>query len=560
MRGHSYAWWVTALCAFVMAGSCAKEAPPAKPLPRPVTAVKLKRLDPERRMRLTGSVKPWKEQDIGFEVSGRVLWAVDEGADVEGRVVDEKGNVIVEGTVVGRVDPTRHQLQARMADAQWRNAKASAEATRIEIEQVLPEKLKAANADLKNAEAEYLRSKELKEDGAGTQSDLDASEAAHKTARATVAQTEATFESMRAQLDALKATALQAEESLASANRDVADCVLYAPFNGRVASVDVAPGAYVSPGRECMRIVMMDPIKIEVPVSAATDRSVAYGDVVAVYPPDMPDPIIGWVQIKDTVADAATRTFNLGILARNRRIAIGLPENDEALRLPRIRDVSVVVVRNPGQEGSFFVQSDCLQEDASGTYVWHVANLDVTAMGGDPGNAVFTVKKAPVTLGKERVYVLNYTFVELADSGGLKETDALVTDAPEGLSDGGRVLLYRQRWMFRPGDLVPVVLELPPGGAGFYVPMECVLRKGGQAYVYLAEGTGIGETSARRSDVNVLARFGEMCRIEGEGIQEGALVVLSGAHYLVNDESISVTYIQDASRLMDATTVSEGRP
>ncbi len=65
---------------------CGQEASSAPRTVRAVNVMVLKQTGPGRdnKLRLTGSVESWKEEEIGFEVAGRVEAFVDVGQDVEG--------------------------------------------------------------------------------------------------------------------------------------------------------------------------------------------------------------------------------------------------------------------------------------------------------------------------------------------------------------------------------------------------------------------------------------------------------------------------------------------
>ena len=54
--------------------------------PRPITAISLSKTVPESSYRVSGVVKSWKTEQIGFEVSGRVLWVLEPGREAEGRI------------------------------------------------------------------------------------------------------------------------------------------------------------------------------------------------------------------------------------------------------------------------------------------------------------------------------------------------------------------------------------------------------------------------------------------------------------------------------------------
>jgi hypothetical protein len=60
-------------------------------------------------------VESWKREDIGFEVAGRLLRIVEPGIDIEGRTVDEEGNLLSEGTVLAELDDQRYLIVAKQA-------------------------------------------------------------------------------------------------------------------------------------------------------------------------------------------------------------------------------------------------------------------------------------------------------------------------------------------------------------------------------------------------------------------------------------------------------------
>ncbi len=114
---------------FILAGCGKKDAIVNVQNPRPVKVLELCVTNPIKPLQLTGSVMSWKEQDISFEVSGRVEWIVEMGANLAGRW-EEKGKVHVEGGILAHIEERPFKLT-----------------------------LKAARAERDRAEAEYVRTK-----------------------------------------------------------------------------------------------------------------------------------------------------------------------------------------------------------------------------------------------------------------------------------------------------------------------------------------------------------------------------------------------------------------
>jgi len=69
----------------VLIGCGDQEPKDTEPNPRPVTVLELREMDPVEPLQLTGSVNAWKEQDLAFEVAGRIEWIVEPGTELEGR-------------------------------------------------------------------------------------------------------------------------------------------------------------------------------------------------------------------------------------------------------------------------------------------------------------------------------------------------------------------------------------------------------------------------------------------------------------------------------------------
>ena len=122
-----------------------------------------------------------------MEVGGRILRVAEPNTDIEARVVDEAGNVVVEGTPIATVDRERFELQVQSAKAEVNRAEQAIQAATIELNKTIPSQIRAAEAEKKRAKTEFDRSVRLVNQNAGAQSDVDRDEAAYQN---TVAQIE----------------------------------------------------------------------------------------------------------------------------------------------------------------------------------------------------------------------------------------------------------------------------------------------------------------------------------------------------------------------------------
>ncbi len=594
------------LCLVALSG-CDGEGRDPAPQPRPVTVTALEDTAPARTARRTASVQAWKQEQIGFDVGGRVAWTIEEGSEVEPEIRDEQGQIIQAGTIVARLDEARYRLGVNQAGAKLRSIDAKLEAARIDLEQVLPRKLDEARAEVDHAMRQRERFAALLEDEATTQARFDEVDAQARAAEARLEQLRGQRLSARADMLALEARRAESREGVAQAERDLADCTLRAPFPGRIARTHVNAGGFVSPGKPVASLVMMDPIEVELAISGETDRRINHGDSIMLFPAGFEQPLRGVVHRKDTIADPATRTFRLTAMVRNRRIvtdirepeqlerllsdpllnrdtvnnalaetfederlAERLRERDEtdgalnALLIDRILTDEAVhdrlhrAVEALPRIGGYhrlergdaarvdraadYIEQRALHRDAGGNwYAWRIANR----RHGEPHKTLLVLERVAVEPTDE-VRSLHglATFRRLADRGGLGDEDLVALDVPEDELQASEhvAAMLRQRWLLRPGELVPIALEGDRAPRGMYAPVSAIIREGEHAHVFIVDDRE-QPLRAKRIAVRVRDGHGEMKRIEpvADGaLAPGDLLVNKGAHYLVDGEPVRI--------------------
>ena len=142
--------------------------------------------------------------------------------------------------------------------------------------------------------------------------DRDAKQAEYEEAKADI-------EAKKAEIKMYEARVTEAEEQLARAQYDLDRCVLNPPFPGEIAEVYVEAGGFAQRGEAVAHLVMMDPIKVDLAVSADTESRLNINEEVLLFLPARPEPVKGRVYEKATVADEETRTFRISIITRNFR-------------------------------------------------------------------------------------------------------------------------------------------------------------------------------------------------------------------------------------------------
>ncbi|MEO1510949.1 MAG: HlyD family efflux transporter periplasmic adaptor subunit, partial [Planctomycetota bacterium] len=290
------------LPALAWLSACGEQPAPSTPSPRPVEAVVLERSDPSQRLRVPGIVRSWAEQDIAFEVAGRIGFVINEGEQVRGRW-EEGGEVLVEGDVLARLDPAEFEAAVRAAEA--------------DLESALIQRDSAAPAELARAEARRVEASENLSRTETAFAQDAASELDFVRARAQFEVAEAEVAVARSGVRSASAAALRAEATLTQARLDLKNTEIRAPFGAEVSDRFEIVGGYATPGTRVLSLTMLDPIEIAVQVSAATARSIAPENLVRFYVGGIERPFSGKVLRKSTSADPGTQTFTITVIARN---------------------------------------------------------------------------------------------------------------------------------------------------------------------------------------------------------------------------------------------------
>jgi multidrug efflux pump subunit AcrA (membrane-fusion protein) len=232
--------------------------------PTPVYTEPVERRSIRRTVEIVGVAEARRRAVIGAEVAGRV----------ETLEVDAGDYVQVEGVLCGmRTTPVRLQLErakARLASAQADLAKMEAGYRMEDIEQSRA-RVAAAKAEFQRWEQEYERTKKLLADGASTQAEMDATEAAYRTAKEKLVEAEANLALMEAGFrteDVAKARADVAAE--AATVDELADTLekmtVRMPFPGFVVRKITEVGEWLSPGSPVAEVVDLEVVRVTLDV------------------------------------------------------------------------------------------------------------------------------------------------------------------------------------------------------------------------------------------------------------------------------------------------------
>lgn len=592
-------WVAIALSWIAMCGGCGGNKKESQKYPRPVKALVLQQTNPSPNLKLTGVVSSWKTEEMGFEVPGRVLWVLEPGRNIQRRIevqpnlqegeteVTEylKPIVLAEGEPLAKLDPAKFNAALKSSKASLVVAEREEQVAKIQSETSIEAEIASAEADLKLAQSEFARMETLLRQRAISEAELENAQNRVATQQSRMDNLKASRSQAEEQLASAEAGVARAQQALNDAQRDLDNTELFGSYQGQVSEVHVVPGSIVNAGTPVLTLQMMNPIKVEIEVSAEQSREIQklrqLPITFQVAHEEKPREALAFVYLVDPAADMVTRTFTVTLLVLNEQFvqelpAEELPEGASESTVARAEDVwpadlSTIVV-GEGEKPRYTFEAGSIYEDASGKYVWVVNN----GAKGKEIPALLQVSKAYIeTLGPALPFLGNWEFTPgrfldpalAARSEELLVAGALTLPDPEkGSWDGKTVFVDRgKQWLLRPGDLVTANVS-ERKAVDWYVPAEVIYVDAEQrSYLYLVDGE-----QAKRVEIEIVkSEFGklengELVRFKpATGSEEyfassSVTIVGSGVQFLIEGEQINVTetlefspteYIQNKSQM-----------
>ncbi|MFZ2957518.1 MAG: efflux RND transporter periplasmic adaptor subunit [Candidatus Ozemobacteraceae bacterium] len=211
---------------------------------------------------LIGEILPMRKAALAPKVSGKLVV-----------VPLFSGEFAASGAVIASIDPRDFQLAVQQAEA-------SLDAARVRLKQLesgfRPEERRASSETLKqalanrdNAQADFLRTRDLFKAGAVSQQALDAAEARAKVneAQYIAAREQKSLVDQGPRLeekDAARATVRQQEATLSLARLQLEFASIRAPFDGVISQRMLDEGAYVTSNNPVYTIMQIDPVMIAI--------------------------------------------------------------------------------------------------------------------------------------------------------------------------------------------------------------------------------------------------------------------------------------------------------
>ena len=572
---------------------CAQNQADSVPLekpPKPVVTATLQQTSPTTTRFITGSVVPWKSEQIGFEVAGRVAEVIEPNESVTPQIGGESTEQTPDATPLARLDAEALKIAVQSAQASVEVAKLNRDANLVSIEQQLPSQIEAAEAEADLADIELSRAVELSKQNALSRSEFDTAKTNASTTKSRLTSSRADLAQAKARQLALEAQVLQAQQQLSEAQRNLRNAVLFSPFPGMVSEIHAVPGTYVKEGDPVVTVQMMDPMTVEFEVTARDSRRYRRGDMLPIHVTGVSGTsrqITGMVYRVDTVADPAARTFTVTMHVRNEIDDFAQPLTDEDTLLAWTDQITPLNI-GPMITGDRrqLVIRESIHTIGGEAFVWKVTNRR-WGSPSPPGDQLLSVTRVPVRitsdvipyLGRWEFVAIEFTdpnvqievehdlitgklyfkpnrselFSEETRNGDFQPPKHSERAAGSHQNDlqtwnGSHVMLDGQRWLLRAGDVAQIALNADPPTDGYYVPMKAVRQEQGQTFIHVIDKAE-SQPIARRVLVDIAkgeSVLGEtvLLRIKSaasDKLRDGMRIVVEGTHYLNDGDRVMIS-------------------
>ena len=344
--------------------ACDRAAPPEEPRLRPVRYMLVSDEVGGRDRSFSGTSKSTLESRLSFKVSGTVT-----------EVPVQIGERLSRGDLIARLDSESYSLQVQQAQAA----------------------LVQAQANERNAAANYDRTKGLYANDNASLNDLDAA---------------------RAQAESARAQVRSASKALEIARLNESYTVLRSDTDCTIASIDIEVNENVSSGQQVAVVSCGDELEVEIDVPESL-----IGLIDEYTPVQITFGAISNAVFSGEVTEVAVASVGS---AAAFPVVVKIVENHPALRPGLAADV-IFQFDTMAASGSVVLPVGAVIRDPTGTFVF------VAVPTEEADQAI--VNRRPVTLGE-----LTQSGIEVLD--GLSAGDRVVTAGLSVIRDGQRVLIY----------------------------------------------------------------------------------------------------------------------
>lgn len=235
--------------------------------------------DDAHRLRVSGAIEI-SEAELSFKLPGRVA-----------EVLKEEGDRVQAGEQIARLEDEelRHQVELQAAQVQAAEALLAEllAGARPEERAQAAAAVRAAEADFKRIQDDYLRLKDLYQKGSTSEREYDAARTAYTVAQTRLDQAREQLALVRQgpreeKIAQARANLEQARAALALAQTRLDSAVLTSPLSGVVLARGVGPGEYAAPGTPVVTVGEIEKVYLRAYVEESDLGRVKLGQPVKV--------------------------------------------------------------------------------------------------------------------------------------------------------------------------------------------------------------------------------------------------------------------------------------
>ena len=234
-----------------------------------------------RKVTAPGTLTADEQAVLSFKVAGRLNKL---GVDL--------GSLVKKGQQVAQLEAQDFKVRVEQAEAALQQARArlglppQGNDDRVEVENTAL--VKQNKALLEEAHANLDRIKRLVAEGVQSQSELDRAQSGFKVA-------DSRYQDAIEELRNRQAVLLQRRSELAIARQQLAETVLYAPFDGAVRERRSSVGEYLTAGTPVVTVVQLHPLRLRIEIPERDTHELRVGQPVRVIVEGEPESFPGRV-------------------------------------------------------------------------------------------------------------------------------------------------------------------------------------------------------------------------------------------------------------------------
>ncbi|HNQ82418.1 MAG TPA: efflux RND transporter periplasmic adaptor subunit [Bacteroidales bacterium] len=379
-----------------------------------VTAEKVEKRTIIEMVSANGKIQPEKDIKISPYISGEVI-----------ELYVKEGDQVKKGDLLAKIDPEIYRANYDRMMAMLNSQKAGESNAQARVAQV--------EAQFRNAELNFNRSKTLWEQKVISDADFDAAKSSYEVAKA---EKDAAFQSLKSSQYGVES----AEASLKEAKENLFKTTIISPSDGTVSKLSVEIGERVtgasqfSAGTEIMRIANLQSMEVNVEVNENDIVRVSLFDTCQIEVDAYLDK-----KFKGIVTEISTSANTSGVSADqitnfNVKIRI-LPESytdmidtASAIRSPFRPGMSATVDIQTETVYNILavpIQSVTTRSDTTGTVKEEDANIDLAATKDEVKEYIFLVKDGKALLQEVKTGIQDITYIEV--KSGVEEGQEVIT-------------------------------------------------------------------------------------------------------------------------------------